>query len=226
MSARQRSTMKKARKPRDRVRNPKDPFPHATTRVLRSPLAPELKVQIPVSFVWTATSTATFLTQAYKINSLADSNMTYVGLGLFNTGYTKYRVTGATLHFDFAGASASTHSLYCASASPVSTAIASAGDVLTAALMPNSIGATCGLNSGASLERRSLSFAMTSVAGTDEVYTSDSYSAATSAVADPSDIIYLHLGFRFPGTASVSMTAVVVVRGHLDVQYFERKTIV
>ncbi len=81
-----------------------------------------------------------------------------------------------------------------------------------------------GLSSGTSIERRRLSVKMVDIAGTDEVYTSDSYSAATSAVADPSDLIYLHISCAQWVGSSTSQVNGVVVRGHLEVHYFERKT--
>lgn len=208
-------------------RGPHDPYPHPTTVVRGSPLASATRVKIPVSWnVTLAQGGANFVTTSYKINSLADAGIVYVGLNGFNTLYTKYRVLGASLHLDFLGSSATTHAVLSVSASPVSTAIASASDVLASAVMPNSVGATCGLSSGSSIERRQLSFQMVKVAGTDEVYTSDSYAAATSAVADPADLIYLHVSRRIPSGGTDSTTSNVIVRGHLDVQYFERKTIV
>lgn len=199
--------------------------PHRRT-VVRGPyLPPEFDVTIPISWVWTSGASTTFLTQAYKINSLADSNINYVGLANFNNFYTKYRVTGFALHFDFCGnALSSVHTCYSASLSPVSTAISSAAEVLTNAVMPRSIGATCGTSTGYSIERRKLSASTAAIAGTDEVLTSDTYSAATSPVADPSDLIYLHLGYRQLNGASTTLAAAVVVRGHLSVRYFERKT--
>lgn len=207
-----------------RPRDSKDPYPHRIQKML-SPLAPEQKVKIPIAWAWWAVSTpVAFKTQAYKINSLADTNITYNYLAQYNTFYTKYRVTGATLHFDFCGAQAASATIYAATASPLSTALASAADILRAQGMPNSFGVTVG-TVGAPIVSRTLSFAMTNVAGTDEVYTSDTYAAATSAVADPADIIYLHLGMRFLDPGNNTLQSNVSVRGHLDVQYFERSTV-
>jgi len=198
--------------------------PHRRTVIKGPYLPPEFDVQIPISWVWYAGNASTFITQAYKINSLADSNIIYLGLSNFNNFYTKYRVVGFNLHFDFVGRSGLAQTVYSATLSPVSTAIASAADVLTTGVMPRSIGATVGLSGGYSIERRRLSASTAAIAGTDEVLTSDTYSAATNAVADPADIIYLHLGARQPDASATTQTVSVVVRGHLSVKYFERKT--
>lgn len=199
--------------------------PHRVN-VIRGPyMAPETEVTIPFSIAnqFSATS-ATFATQAYKINSLADANINYVGLSNFNGFYTKYRIIGVKAHFDFLGYGQTTHFLGAATFSPVSTAIASAADVLSAGVMPNSCGATVGWATGTSIERRRMACNFVGIAGTEEVLTSDSYSAATSAVADPADLIYLHICSRALTGTSQTQNFGYVVRGHLRVRYFERKT--
>jgi len=205
----------------------KDPFPHSVTRVPRSPLSSELEVKIPFTIVKSTTVTvAAFETQAYKINSLADANINYVGLAAYNAFYSKYRVVGVQMHIDALGVSGIEHYIGAYALSPLVTAVASATDVLSIARMPNAIGVTVGLNTGTSIERRVLAARMVNVAGTDEVETSDTYSAATSAVADPADLIYLHTAWRKVSGAGASALAYgFVIRGALNVRYFERRNI-
>ena len=91
--------------------------------------------------------------------------------------------------------------------------------------MPYSVGATVGASTGSSIERRRLSAKMVSIAGTDEVYTSDSYSAATNAVADPTDLIYLHVCSRHTLGTSTAQGLGYVIRGTLSVKYYEHTTV-
>ncbi len=217
---------KRSRRPRKapKVRQDKEIVAHKRLVIPSPLLPPETDVRIPFAIANQFTASATFSTQAYKINSLADSNIVYVGLSNFNGYYSKYRVTGVSMHIDFGGTASGSHWLGAATLSPVSTAIASASDVLKAAVMPYSVGATCGAVTGSSIERRRLSASMINVAGTDEVLTSSTYSAATSAVADPADLIYLHVASRSVLGGSATQSLAYVIRGTLQVKYFERIT--
>ncbi len=212
------------RKNPGKIRPDRELVPHKRLVIPSPLLPPETDVRIPFIVANAITTAATFGTQAYKINSLADTNIQYVGLSNFNGYYSKYRVVGVSMHIDFLGQSSTVHTVACASLSPLSTAIASAADVLKCSVMPFSIGATMGLSSGSSIERRRLSASLVNIAGTEEVYTSSTYSASTNAVADPSDLIYLHIGTRSLNGLGNPQAVGYVIRGTMQVKYFERNT--
>lgn len=227
MSTRNHKKRKAGRK-QDMVRRNRfeDQVPHPATQVHRSPVDPEALVRIPFTIVGSFANAATYQTQAYKINSLADSNIVYLGISAWASLYTKYRVVAVKTKIDACGTNQLAQWIGAFGFSPLSTAIASATDVLNFARMTNSVGVTVGAVTGSSIERLHLSARLVNVEGTENVLTDNDYTAATSAVADPASLIYLHVASRSFSGGSTAQGLAFKIYGTMEVQFFERKNII
>lgn len=195
---------------------------HTRTSVPRLLFAAEQDVQIPVYLADLISATATQYGVAYKINTLADASVKYTGLSNFNAIYKRYRVLGYNLRISWQNRSAT-----------VPTAVSSLVTNSSTAPATSAIVFSNGVNPGGELTQLSINTAghdqvyhhkkgsVAAFEGSVEVETSDSFAAATSAVADPASLLYLQLGLSAISGTSVTFSIGLLITGHLNVRYFD-----
>jgi hypothetical protein len=174
----------------------------------------------------TTAGAVTFVDNVIKINSLADAtwNTVLPGLDTYNEIYSSYRIVGCQMKLE-AGSkhTANVNAAYLFT--DTSTAVTTAAGVLGASV--NEYGGhrlLSAVSAGKPIATMLKKVWFAKVVGNDAVEIDDDYAAATSAVADPANLIYLHLmsstqSGNFAANGDVAFTLNVA----LLVKFFNRR---
>jgi len=195
---------------------------HSRTRVPRVLYASEFDVQIPFHDETGSALTATFFGAAYKINSLAEAGFTYLGLSNFNAIYKRYRVIAVDCSVTTHSAHATITQMVSSLITNSATAPASSAIVINNGLNPGGRLTVLGLGAGGHdicVQRHR--FKVQSFEGSVEVETADTFAAATSAVADPANLLYLQVGATDIFGTSITFSIRMLIHGTMWVRYFD-----
>ncbi len=199
------------------------PTPHSVTRVPRLLFAAEMDAWIPFYRTDAYTAAATGLdTTNIKINTLADSNNSYIGISLFNPNYRRYRVLKYDITAMFLNKHASS-GLIC------SGLVTNSGTAPTTnVLVRNNMVQPGGkhqlmstITGGSDVRHLRFKGFVSAFEGTKEVETSDTYAAALSPIADPTNLLYLQLAVIADDASSITFNASVTVTGMLLCRFFD-----
>jgi len=190
-------------------------------------LAAELvqPVMICVTVGGATAGAVTFVDTAIKINSLADAtwNGAIPGLGTYNEIYASYRIVGCHMSLECGSkhtANVNAAYLFTDSSSLITT---SAGALAASTNQFGGLRLLSASTAGKPVAMMKKKVWFADVVGSDSVQTDDDYSAATNAVADPANLIYLHLmSATQTGNFAANGDVAFTLRVTLVVKFFNR----
>lgn len=195
---------------------------HTQTRVPRTLFSAELEVAIPINARGGSTATTTITALTLKLNSLADANWVYSGLANFNSIYKRYRVLGFDIRVQFSSRHSTLGFICSGLPTNSATAAAAVANVLANGVNPGGkLAMLSTISGGSDLREMRFRSKIAAFEGTQEVETSSDFAAATSAVADPTQLLYLQLAAaEFNGT-STTFALNILATGSMWVRYFD-----
>lgn len=216
-SKKQKKSLRAGRQKRDALA-----VAHTRTHVPRPLFASELDVWIPFWRASGSSGSSTFYGVATKLNTLADANVTYIGLANFNAIYKRYRVIRAR----FKATTTSKHTTLNLVATTLvtnsATAVASYAIVMANGINPGGKMNMLSLATGGSDKcDHDYNIEIAAFEGTREVETSSDFAAATNAVADPAQLLYVQTGVSEVFGATTTLSHSVLLKGQLLVRYFD-----
>jgi hypothetical protein len=176
----------------------------------------------PVNFydTFSVTSTGTTATQTIKLNSLADSGVTYRGISGYSDRYARYRVLGYDLTIKAASRHATINTL-------LTTFVTNQSGVLTAAQIVSSPTQPLAhgtmfstITGGADNVTYHHKGTIARAEGTNEVKDSTDYAAIFGV--DPGQLLYLQTGLCQLSAASMTYAVDIWYFGTLYCEFFDR----